>query len=86
MRRSAHLNEQTTLIVSDVTEMRLVQKQNAVSWDATRPIVGIISVLVFLNIKTQFKNSVFFIVLFSSTIMRPVFAPVDLNDVSDVKC
>ena len=67
--------------------MRLVQKQNAVSWDATRPIVGIISVLVFLNIKTQFKNSVcFFIVLFSSTIMRPVFAPVDLNDVSDVKC
>ena len=80
------LNEQTTLIVSDVTEMRLVQKQNAVSWDATRPIVGIISVLVFLNIKTQFKNSVFFIVLFSSTIMRPVFAPVDLNDVSDVKC
>ena len=66
--------------------MRLVQKQNAVSWDATRPIVGIISVLVFLNIKTQFKNSVFFIVLFSSTIMRPVSAPVDLNDVSDVKC
>ena len=67
--------------------MRVVQKQNVVSWDATRPVVGIISVLVFLNIKTQFKNSVFFfIVLFSSTIMRPVFAPVDLNDVSDVKC
>lgn len=67
--------------------MRLVQKQNAVSWDATRPRVAIISVLVSLNIKTQFKNAGFsFNVLFSSTIMRPVFAPVDLNDVSDVKC